>query len=106
MFRFLRYFTGAAFAATLLAVPFIISSAGTSTNTVSIIVEFRGDPAAVYAAKLKRSGALPSNDQIQGYRNNLTAVQDQFLNSLKSSGVNYQLQTVAVKDATGNVAGN
>jgi len=106
MFRFLRFFAGAAIATTLLAVPFMISSAGTSTNTVSVIVEFRDDPGAVYAAKLKRSGALPSNDQVQTYRNSLTAAQDQFLNALHSSGINFQLQTVAVKDAAGNVAGN
>ena len=106
MFRFLRFFAGAAIAATLLAVPFMISSAVVRTNTVSVIVEFRDDPGAVYAAKLKRSGALPSNDQVQTYRNDLTAAQDQFLNALKSSGINFQLQTVAVKDATGNVAGN
>ncbi len=106
MFRFLRFFAGAAIATTLLTMPFMISSAGTSTNTVSVIVEFRDDPGAVYAAKLKRSGALPSNDQVQTYRNSLTAAQDQFLNALNSSGINFQLQTVAVKDAAGNVAGN
>ena len=106
MFRFLRFFAGAAIAATLLTVPFMISSAVSSTNTVSVIVEFRDDPGAVYAAKLKRSGALPSNDQVQAYRNSLTTAQDQFLNALKSSGINFQLQTVAVKDAAGNVAGN
>ena len=61
MFRFLRFFAGAAIAATLLAVPFMISSAGISTNTVSVIVEFSDDPGAVYVAKLKRSGALPSS---------------------------------------------
>ncbi len=43
MFRFLRFFAGAAIAATLLAVPFMISSAVISTNTVSVIVEFRDD---------------------------------------------------------------
>jgi minor extracellular serine protease Vpr len=106
MFRFLRFFAGAAITATLLTVPFMISSAGTSTNTVSVIVEFRDDPGAVYAAKLKRSGALPSSDQIQAYRNNLSATQDQFLNALKSSGINFQLQTIAVKNPAGNVAGN
>ena len=84
----------------------MISSAVVSTNTVSVIVEFRDDPGAVYAAKLKRSGALPSSDQIQAYRNNLSAAQDQFLNALKSNGINFQLQTIAVKNPAGNVAGN
>jgi minor extracellular serine protease Vpr len=106
MFRLLRFVAGAAIAASLLAVPFLISSAVTSTNTVSVIVEFRDDPASVYSAKLKQSGALPSNDQIQTYRNNLTAAQNQFLNTLKSNGIDSQLQTIAVKDTAGNVAGN
>src|SRR6266404_1525193 len=105
MFRFLRYLAGIGVAAIVLAIPFMISSAGT-TNTVSVIVEFRDDPGAVYAAKLKQSGALPSNDQIQAYRNNLSAAQDQFLNALKSNSINFQLQTIAVKDSAGNVAGN
>src|SRR5205807_1590735 len=106
MLRYLRFCGGAVIAATVLAIPFMISSAGISTNTVSVIVEFKDDPAAVYAAKLKKSGALPSNDQIQAYRNKLSGVQDQFLNQLKSSGINAQVQTIAVKNTAGNVAGN
>ncbi len=106
MFRFLRFFAGAVIAATLLVVPCLISSAVTSTNTVSVIVEFSGDAAAVYTAKAKKSGALLSNDQIQAYRNNLTATQNQFLNTLQSNGIDFQLQTIAVKDTSGNVAGN
>src|SRR6266508_3674778 len=106
MFRFLRYFAGVAIVAALLAVPFLISSAGTSTHMVSVIVELNGDPASVYSAKLKQAGALPSTDQVQAYRDDLTAAQDQFLSALKSSGINAQLQTIPVKDAAGNVAGN
>lgn len=106
MFRFLRFFAGAAIAAMLLAIPFLISSAGTSTHMVSVIVEFRSDPAAVYSAKLKKAGALPSADQVQAYRNNLTAAQDQFLAALKSRGINAQLTTIPIKDTAGNVAGN
>ncbi len=106
MFRLLRFVAGAAIVASLVSVPFLISRAGVNTGTVSVIVEFRDDPASVYSAKLKQSGALPSNDQIQAYRNNLAAAQNQFLNTLKSNGINYQLQTIAVKDTAGNVAGN
>ena len=106
MFRLLRFVAGTAIAASLVSVPFLISRAGVNTGTVTVIVEFRDDPASVYSAKLKQSGALPSNDQIQTYRNNLTAAQNQFLNTLKSNGINYQLQTIAVKDAAGSVAGN
>ena len=106
MSRLLRFVAGAAIAASLLAVPFFISRAGIGAHTVSVIVEFNGDPAAVYSAKLKKAGALPSSEQMQAYRNNLSAEQDQFLSALKSRGINFQLQTVAVKDAAGNVAGN
>jgi len=106
MFRILRFVAGAAIAATLLALPFMISSAGTSIHTVSVIVEFSGDPAAVYAAKAKQAGALPTTEQVQSYRNSLTAAQDQFLSTLRSRGINAQLQTIPVKDAAGNVAGN
>ena len=86
--------------------PFLISRAGASTHTVSVIVEFRDDPAAVYSAKLKKAGALPSAEQVQAYRNNLATAQDQFLSALKSHGINAQLQTIPVKDAAGNVAGS
>ncbi|HKP35383.1 MAG TPA: S8 family serine peptidase, partial [Pyrinomonadaceae bacterium] len=106
MFTSLRYFAATAIVAALLSVPFIISNAGAGTQTVSVIVEFRDDPAAVYSAKLKSAGALPSTEQVQAYRNSLTAAQDQFLTALKSRGINAQLQTIPVKDAAGNVAGN
>jgi subtilisin family serine protease len=106
MFRLLRFVAGTAIAATLLTLPFMISSAGTSAHMVSVIVEFNGDPAAVYSAKLKKAGALPTTEQVQAYRNNLAAAQDQFLSALKSRGINAQLQTIPVKDAAGNVAGN
>ncbi len=105
MIRFLRFAALAAIASCLLAIPFLKSAAVTSTTTVSVIVELRDDPGAVYAAKLKQQGALVSDDQMRSYRNGLTAAQDQFLNALKSQGTNFQLQTVDVKDAAGNVAG-
>src|SRR5256714_5595925 len=106
MFRFLRYFGGAVIAAIVLAIPFLISSAGTGSHNVSVIVEFRNDPAAIYSAKLKQSGGAPTTDQVQTYRNTLTAAQDQFLSALKSRGINFSLQTIPIRDASGNVAGN
>src|SRR5438067_10510296 len=106
MLRYLRFFGGAVIGATVLAIPFMISSAGTSSQNVSVIVEFRDDPAAVYSAKLKQSGGAPTTDQVQSYRNGLTAAQDQFLNALKSRGINFQLQTIPIRDASGNIAGN
>src|ERR1700756_2329654 len=104
--KFLRFAALAAIASIALAIPFLKSTAVTTNSSVSVIVEFRDDPGAVYAAKLKQSGAAVSNDQMQAYRNKLTALQNQFLSALQSKGINFQLQSVAVKDAAGNVAGN
>src|SRR5712692_275007 len=106
MYRILRFGAVAIVAAVLLAVPVYISRAGISTNTVSVIVEVRDDPAEVYAAKAKQGGNSLSNDHIQTYRNSLAASQNQFLDALKSNGTNFQLQTVSVKDASGAVAGS
>jgi len=106
MFRFIRFAAGFAIAAMVLSLPLLRSHAGISTNTVSVIVEFKGDPAAVYAAKLKKSGAAPSNDQIQAYRNTLSVDQNQFLTSLKATVPTAQLESINVKNPAGNVAGN
>jgi subtilisin family serine protease len=104
MTRFLRFAALAAMAGCLLALPMFISTAG-SGATVSVIVELRGDPAAVYAAKSKQQGAPVSADQIRAYRNSLNSAQDEVLAALKSRGINAQLQSVNVKDAAGNIAG-
>ena len=106
MFRTLRYIAGAAIVTGLLAVPFSISNALVGSNTVSVIVEFRDDPAAVYAAKAKQQGAALSADQIRAYRDGLTSAQDQFLKALSSAGITVQLQSVNVKGFDGNVAGS
>ena len=106
MIRILRFVAVSAIAFILLSVPFYISSAGTNTNTVSVIVEFKGDPAAIYAAKAKQGGAALSDDQIRAYRSQLTTTQNQFLDALRSKGINFELQTINVKDTNGNVAGS
>src|ERR1044071_7921469 len=46
------------------------------------------------------------NDQIQAYRDKLSLAQNQFLTALKTTVPTAQLQSVAVKDPAGNVAGN
>src|SRR6266550_7510183 len=106
MFRFIRFATGFAIAAIVLSLPLLRSHAGISTNTVSVIVEFKDDPAAVYSAKLKKSGAGPSSDQIQAYRNKLTVAQNQFLTALKTAVPTAQLESINVKNPAGNIAGN
>ena len=106
MLRFVRFAAGILVGAIVLAVPFLHSHADTGTAIVSVIVEFKGDPAAVYAAKAKQQGIAVSNSQIQNYRNQLTATQNQFLSALSTAVPSAQLQSVAVKDVSGAVAGN
>jgi hypothetical protein len=106
MVRFLRFAALAAISSCVLAVPFFRSAAVINNPMVSVIVEFSDDPGAVYLAKAKQRGAMVSDDQMRSYRNGLTSTQDQFLNALKTQGINFQLQSVNVKDATGNVAGS
>ncbi len=106
MNRYSRFALAVVVACLLLSVPLFRSRARSSSSMVSVIVELRDDPAAVYAAKAKKNGAALSDDQIRAYRNQLAASQDQFLSALKAQGVNYQLQAVSVKDASGNVAGS
>src|SRR6195256_4904508 len=105
MIRLLRLLATGVIGITFLALPLFISSAGSGT-LVSVIVEFRDDPGAVYAAKAKQNGAPLSDSQLRAYRNALTAAQNQFLDALKSKGVNFQLQSVNVKAPDGSVAGN
>jgi subtilisin family serine protease len=106
MFRILRFAAAISIALIVLMVPFFISNAGSTSKMVSVIVEFKGDPGAVSAAKAKKSGTALSDDQIRAYRDQLTSVQNQFLNALKSKGINFQLQAISVKDTNGNVAGS
>jgi minor extracellular serine protease Vpr len=105
MLRLLRFGAVAAVAAVLFAIPFYRSRA-VSTNAVSVIVEFNDDPGAVYAAKAKQRGAPLSDDQLRSYRNGLTVAQNRFLTALKAAVPTAQLESVSVKDAAGNVAGN
>ena len=51
MLRVLRYVAATAILAALLALPFLISTASIS-NQVSVIVELRDEPAAVYKARV------------------------------------------------------
>src|SRR5258708_5270676 len=101
MIRSLRFAALAAMAGCLLALPIFISRAGSTTTMVSVIVEFKGDPGAVYAAKAKKQGTPVSDDQLRSYRNGLTVAQNQFLTALKTTVPTAQLQSVNVKDATG-----
>lgn len=70
----------------------------------SVIVELRDDPAAVYKAKSAKAGKSVSDDELQAYRDQLRAGQDQFLNDLRSRGVSFEIDGVDIKDFNGATA--
>ncbi|MDT4896308.1 MAG: minor extracellular serine protease Vpr [Acidobacteriota bacterium] len=71
------------------------------SGTTSLIVELRGDPAAVYKAKTEKAGGSVSDEQLQAYRDQVRASQDQFLSDLKARGVSFQVDGVDVKGFDG-----
>lgn len=52
MFRLLRFLAAASMIAALLALPFLVSTATTSTSVVPVIVELKDEPGAVYKSPL------------------------------------------------------
>lgn len=103
MRRLLKFAALAAIIAGLLAIPMYISRADAGA-TVAVIVQLRDDPAAVYQARTEKAGGTLSTDQLQAYRNQLSAKQDNFLNALSGSGVTYAVVTRNIKGYDGNVA--
>lgn len=103
MSRVLHIVAIAAVAAGLMILPGRHTSANLGSK-VSVIVELRDEAGAVHAAKAKQNGTTLSDDQIQDYRNGLSATQTQFLNALSSGGVSYQVQSINVKGYDGNIA--
>jgi subtilisin family serine protease len=71
------------------------------SGTTSLIVELRGDPAAVYKAKAQKAGGSVSDAQLQAYRDQLRAAQDQFLSALQARGVSFQVDGTDVKGLDG-----
>jgi subtilisin family serine protease len=104
MFRFVRFAMLAATASIALAIPFLKSAAVNVNPTVSVIVQLKDDPGAVYQARIEKSGGTVSPDQLQAYRNQISAKQDQFLNALSSSGVIYTVVSRNVKNFDGSLA--
>ena len=78
--------------------------ASASGGTVSVIVQFKDDPAAVYQARMAKSGQAVSAEQLQSYRGQLAARQDQFLKALEASGVTAGLISRGVKNYDGSLA--
>lgn len=95
--------------ALLFVTVFLLNRAATvpvsaSSGLVSVTVELKGDPGAVYKAKAQKAGQTISNDQLHAYREQLKAAQDQFIKDAQNAGVNTQIATVAVPDFNGKTA--
>lgn len=82
---------------------FRTASAGVG-DSVTVIVELKGEPAAVYSARARRQGSSVSTDELQTYRAQLAAQQDKFLAALASRGVTAQLASRGVKNYDGALA--
>jgi subtilisin family serine protease len=104
MFRFFKYFAAAAVMAALVSLPFLVSTASSSSEQVSVIVELRDEPAAVYKARTEKSGGSVSQEQLKAYRDQLSAKQDDFLKALASSGVTATVVSRDVKNYDGSLA--
>ena len=103
MFRFLR-FAAAAVLLAGLALHTGRTSSADSGDAVSVIVELKGEPAAVRAARERRAGAQVSDADVQNYRAQLRAQQDEFLRALSADGVSYTLRSRSIKNYDGSTA--
>ena len=103
MFRVLRYVAAMAILAALLALPFLKPTASIS-NQVSVIVELRDEPAAVYKARTEKSGGTVSQEQLKTYRDGLAARQADFLKALSTNGIGAALVTRNVNNFDGSLA--
>ncbi len=92
--------------ATLAVVIYRVGGTQASVNagTESVIVQLRDDPAAVYRAKIQKNGGAVSDQQLQSYRDQLRASQDQFLTALQSRGVAFSVDSVDIKGYDGATA--
>jgi len=97
----------------LLAIVAIVGSAlykvvGTRAagipGSISVIVELKTDPAALYRAKVQKAGGGVSDQQLQAYRDQLRASQDQFLSALQARGVVFSVDSVDIKGFDGATA--
>ncbi|HEX8499810.1 MAG TPA: S8 family serine peptidase [Pyrinomonadaceae bacterium] len=79
------------------------ASAGAG-DSATVIVELKGEPAAVYAARARQQGRALSGDELQAYRSRVAAEQDRFLASLAARGVAATLATQGVKGYDGRLA--
>ena len=99
MRRLLYFVAVPVLTAAFLALPMFHSDA-VSVAPVTVIVELRDDPGAVYVAKAKQQGAVVTDDQLLAYRNGLTAAQNRFLTDLTGRGQTFQVQSVTLNNVT------
>jgi subtilisin family serine protease len=92
--------------ATALLINNQITTARADALNSSVIVQLTSDPAAVYKAKTESAGGAVSPDQLQVYRNQLKANQDQFLNDLRARGIAFAVDGVDVPNFAGDIAGH
>jgi len=80
------------------------TEASVNAGLQSVIVQLKDDPAAVYRAKIQKNGGMVNDQQLQSYRDGLRASQDQFLQALKSRGVNFSVDSIDIKGFDGVTA--
>lgn len=79
----------------------LLNETDASGITNSVIVQFHGDPGAVWKAKEQRAGRTVTDAQLQDYRASITSEQNAFLAELRSRGVSYQIEGVDLKGFDG-----
>jgi len=104
MLRIARFVAGILVGGLVLSIPFIRSHAVSSATQVSVIVELKDEPAAVYKARTEKAGGTVSQDQLKAYRDSLVAKQADFLKALAAKGIGASVVSRNVKNFDGSVA--
>jgi subtilisin family serine protease/PKD repeat protein len=87
----------------LLGLALFIGLTSAAFAAESIIVELNQEPAAMAAARARAAGTPMSDDQIETYRQSLSAAQDQFLAALDTAGIPYTVGGQDVDSPLGSV---
>jgi subtilisin family serine protease len=93
--------TLSAFLASFIYFGFYSNGVDASGVADSVIVQLKDEPAAVWKARQQKAGNTVTDEQLQAYRNSITAKQNDFLNALQSRGVSYEIDGVDIKDFNG-----
>ncbi|HYW69543.1 MAG TPA: S8 family serine peptidase [Pyrinomonadaceae bacterium] len=104
MLRIARFVAGILVGGLLLSIPFFRSHAVSSATQVSVIVELKDEPAAIYKARTEKAGGTVSNDQLKAYRDSLVAKQADLLKALASNGISASLVSRTVNNFDGSFA--